>query len=110
MPEKNYRIILDEENSLFVYYETIGGQVTAFVVKLLSIIDDEEVEILRYDSGHGVPHIDILNADGEVERKIWLHHLTHAQAFTEAQETITTHYQFYRERFIQWKNEKKKNN
>ncbi len=104
MPEKSYRVFLDEENSIFVYFETTDGVVTSFVVKYLSIINQIEYEILRYDSGHDVAHVDYLNSNGEVEKKIWLSHLNFAQAFTHARRDIEENYLIYRERFIQWQN------
>ncbi|MBI5470812.1 MAG: hypothetical protein HY961_00560 [Ignavibacteriae bacterium] len=104
MPEKFYQIVLDEKNSIFVYVETAMGKVTAFVVKYLAIIDDEEFEILRYDSGHGVPHIDILDPQGKTMQKIWLSDFTFKEALVHAKKDIKEHYQLYRERFILWKN------
>ncbi len=87
--------------------KTTSGVVTAFVVKLLSVIDGKEVEILRYDSGHGIPHIDVLDVDGETKHKIWLYHLDNAKAFTQAKKDIEQNYIIYKERYLQWKEEKK---
>ncbi|MBI5216888.1 MAG: hypothetical protein HY960_14135 [Ignavibacteriae bacterium] len=106
MPERNYRVILDEENSIFVYFETIQGTLTSFVVKFITIIDDEEVEILRFDSAHGMPHIDILGPDSETKQKIWLSSMSNEDALNYAKKNIKEHYQQYRERFIQWKKQK----
>lgn len=103
MPEKNYWIILDDENFIFVHYETFQGELIEFVAKYIALIEDEEIEILRYDSGHGISHLDILNPAGEVKEKIWLPHLTFAQAFTQARQDIEENYLLYRERFLQWK-------
>jgi hypothetical protein len=104
VPEKNYRIPLDDENVIFVYVETVQVEVTAFVVKYLSMIDGEEIEILRYDSGHNCPHIDVLDSDGETKEKVWLNYLSNAQALTFARDDIERNYLQYRERFLQWKN------
>jgi hypothetical protein len=107
MPERNYRVYLDDENSLFVYVETERKIVIAFVVKLLSVIDGKEVEILRFDSAHEHPHIDVLAPDGSTREKIWLPHLDNNRALTQAKKEIKQHYQFYRERYLQWlRNEK----
>ena len=107
MPEKNYRIYLDDENAIFVYVETVSGEVTSFVIKLLILIEGVEYEVLRYDSGHDMSHIDILDSEGETVQKIWLPYLDFGKALTHAKKDIKLNYQFYRERFIQWKNEKK---
>jgi len=108
MPEQNYRIYLDDEDAIFVYFETVKGNVTRFVVKYLAIIDGEEYEVLRFDGAHKMPHIDVLGPDGEKKQKIFLPHLNDAAALDYAQEDIKQHFQFYRERFIQWKNTEQK--
>jgi hypothetical protein len=105
MPEKNYTILIDEENEIFVYFETVQGVVTAFVVKYITIIEDESYEVLRFDSAHETPHVDILDPDGNTRQKVWLTHLDNGAALDYAQEDIKQHYQSYRERFIQWRND-----
>ena len=91
---------------MFVYFETVQGFVSSFVVKYLTIIEDEEFEVLRFDSAHEVPHIDILDPDGNTRQKIWLSHLDNGMALDHSQEDIKQHYHSYRERFIEWKNSK----
>ncbi len=107
MPVKTYEIMLDNENKIFVFFETIKGEVSAFVVKFITTTDDEEIEILRYDSGHGVSHLDILHPDKKQNRKVWLPYLDTARALTHAQEDITLNYKFYLARYMQWKEERK---
>ena len=77
----------------------------SFVVKFLAIIDGEEYEILRFDTAHRSPHIDILAPSGNKKQKIFLPRLTNKEALNYAQDDIKEHYKQYRERFIQWKNE-----
>ncbi len=108
MPEKVYRIILDEENEIFVFMETLQGQLLRFVVKYIAGINDELYEVLRYDSAHGKPHIDILDPEGNVRQKIWLSHLSNEGALDYAKKDIKDNYQSYRENFILWKNKQKK--
>ncbi len=103
MPEKNYWIILDDENFIFIHYATFQGKVIEFVIKYIAVIEGEEKEILRYDSGHEIPHLDILGYAGEVRQKVWLPHLTFAQALTQARQDIEENYMLYRERFLRWK-------
>ncbi len=80
-----------------------------FVLKYLATIDGDEFEVLRFDSAHEMPHIDILAPDGETKQKVWLSHLTNKSALTYAKEDIEQHYQLYREKFIQWKKEEQQN-
>ena len=109
MGEKTYTIQLDHQNKLYAYVKTVQGRVKAFVVKLLCEFEEDETEVLRYDSGHGTPHVDYLNEKGEVIEKRWLEYLSNDQALTTAIEDIKGNYQFYHERFTRWqKREKKK--
>jgi hypothetical protein len=85
-----------------VYFKTIKGEVTDFVVKLLSMFEGEWHEILRYDSGHDCPHKDILNIDSEVIRKVWYDFLDNGQALTIAITDIKDNFEFYRERYQKW--------
>jgi hypothetical protein len=108
MPDKFYRIVLDGENSIFVYLETHNGKVTAVVVKYIATIEGEEFGILRYDSGHGVPHVDVLDPHGQTKKKIFLSEFTYKNALVHAKKDVKEHYREYRERFIRWKNEEER--
>lgn len=102
MPERAYEIILDSTNKIFVYFETLKGNVVLFVVKYIAIIDNKEYEIIRFDSAHDVVHIDILLPNGSTKRKVWLPYLDNARGLTHAQEDIQLNYKFYLERFTKW--------
>ncbi len=106
MPVKRYEIWIDEDNLIFIYFTTVKGEIIDFVVKYISYIDDERYEILRYDCAHEVPHIDILDPEGNTIDKQWLPHLNFKQALTSARYDIEHNYIFYRERFIKWLREK----
>jgi hypothetical protein len=106
MPEKLYTIYFDDENKMFVFFETMRGHLFRFVVKYSTKIDDIWYEVLRYDSAHDIPHIDILDPDGEVKQKIWLSHLSNEGAVEYAKKDIRQNYVSYKENFIQWKSEK----
>lgn len=100
--EKEYFLEIVEETVIYVYFRTTKGEVTEFVVKLLSRFEGEWYEIVRYDSGHGCPHKDILNVDGEVIRKIWYEFLDNGQTLTMAITDIKDNLEFYKERFQKW--------
>ncbi len=108
MGEKIFTHELDELNSIYAYIKTVNGKVKSFVVKLACTIGDKEVEVLRFDSGHGTPHVDYLNSKGDVVQKDWLKYLTNEQALTIALDDIKTNYQLHRERFIGWQGKEKK--
>jgi len=100
--DKEYFLEIEEGTIVYVYFKTIKGEVTDFVVKLLSMFDDEWHEILRYDSGHDCPHKDILDINGEVIRKVWYDFLDNGQALTMAITDIKDNFEFYRERYQKW--------
>jgi hypothetical protein len=99
---KEYFLEIAEGIIAYVYFKTEKGDVTEFVVKLLSKFEEDWHEILRYDSGHGCPHKDILNIDGEVIRKIWYDFLDNGQALTMAITDIKENFEFYKERHKKW--------
>lgn len=100
--DKEYFFEVAEGTIAYVYFSTENGEVTEFVVKLLSLFEDKWHEIVRYDSGHGCPHKDILNTDGEVLRKVWYDFLNNGQALTMAITDIKDNFGFYKERFQKW--------
>jgi hypothetical protein len=102
MGEKTYNIRLDDSSNMYTYLRTVRGRVKAFVVKLICKFGEHESEVVRFDSGHGVPHVDFLNAKGEVVEKKWLQFLENEQAVSHAQTEIRRDYIYYRERFSQW--------
>lgn len=67
---KEYALNLSENSKGYVRVITLDGAVDEFVVKLLYIDRSEWQEILRFDSGHGCPHKDILDLDGNIIRKV----------------------------------------
>ncbi len=100
--DKEYFLELEEKTITYVRFKTEKGYVADFVVKLLSAFEGEWHEILRYDSGHGCPHKDILNTDGKVIRKIWYDFLDNGQALTMAITDMKDNFEFYKERFQKW--------
>jgi hypothetical protein len=70
MPKKYYKIDLGNGAEIHVYFEVLNGLIINFVVKLVLIQNDGYREIIRFDSAHGCPHKDIIDA-GTVIRKVW---------------------------------------
>jgi len=99
---KDYILHLDDENLIYVRFVTERGGVTQFVVKYNSRINDNWIEVIRYDSGHECPHKDILSPEGRVLRKVWFDYLDNAQALTLAIQDLKENYEFYRARFFKW--------
>jgi len=102
MPERRYEKYIDDENEIYVYFKTEKGIVVSFTVQLKCRIEGNWYEVVRYDSGHDVPHKDIILPDGSVGRKIWYRYLNNNQALDFAIDEITEQYEFLRWRFEQW--------
>ena len=100
--DREYFQGIDRETIVYVYFRTSQGEVKEFIVKLITLFEDEWYEVLRYDSGHDCPHKDILNTDGAVIRKVWYDFLDNGQALTMAITDIKENYEFYKERFKKW--------
>ncbi|MGD0281537.1 MAG: hypothetical protein ABSB95_04155 [Dissulfurispiraceae bacterium] len=95
-------IEITHQDSIFIQIRTDRGTVESFVVTLLCDIQGQRYEVVRFDSGHGSPHKDILDTDGHVARKVWYHYLSNAEAANMAIADIKEHYESYRERYIKW--------
>jgi hypothetical protein len=100
--DREYFAELEEGTIVYVYFKTMKGEVTDFVVKLLAHCEGKWHEILRYDSGHDCPHKDILGTDGKTIRKVWYDFLDNAQALTMAITDIKENCEVYKQRYQKW--------
>ena len=70
---------------LAVEYVTIKGQMVSFVIRLEKIQEDGKWRLTaRYDTCHGVPHLDVVDQNGGLVFKKWMPGLTHEEAFAQA--------------------------
>jgi hypothetical protein len=72
IPEKQFRFPLDE--GLFVVAESRreGGRIVVFIARLMGEMPDGSLQnIARFDSAHGVPHLDIVSRSGKQIEKSW---------------------------------------
>ena len=99
--EEEYTIELTEQDVIKVRFFLHQGRVLKFVVRLVSKIDGQRYEILRFDTVHDRPHMDILDIKGKLYDKIW-YDVDNNWALTMAIQDIRANYEAYRERFIKW--------
>jgi hypothetical protein len=102
MPKKYYRIELGGGMEIQVLFETAGGWVINFVVKLIMVFGGMHYEVVRYDSAHDCPHKDILDIDRSVKRKVWFELLDNKQALDLAIKDLKDNHELYVERFLRW--------
>ena len=79
---------------------TTSGEVTAYTVQYEAWIEGSHRPVVRYDSAHGQPHLDILGWDGNVDEKIWLAPEPLAAALNTAVAHLDAHWARLREEFV----------
>ena len=85
MGERDYWRLLAPGVRLAVEYVTIQGRMVSFVIRLEKIQEDGKWRLTaRYDTCHGVPHLDVVDKKGNLIFKKWMPGLTHEQAFARA--------------------------
>ena len=99
MPENDYIIYINETTRIFVYYETEKGKVKRFVVKLELLINNEWVEIERYDTHHGFVHKDIIGKDKKKKSIVKYESINLQSGFNMAVEDFKKNYQLYIRRY-----------
>jgi hypothetical protein len=80
MPEKFFKVWLDEKTYITVLFATVDGHVVSFVVRLMSATESGDKCICRYDTAHGCPHLDIVDSRGHLLEKKWLLEMSLAEA------------------------------
>jgi hypothetical protein len=95
MPDKNYEIQLNVDARIIVSIKMVGGRVVSFVVRLVARKGNREIDVARYDTAHGKPHLDLLGASGTLKAKHWLDVDSFEQALTLAIEDFKLNYEEY---------------
>lgn len=96
-----YVIPLGENARKRHYHETVKGKVIAFTVQLEVFVNGEWREIIRYDSAHGVAHIDRYYLNGRKIKKEL--NLKLNEALTLADEDIKENWKVYQKDFLEGK-------
>jgi hypothetical protein len=71
VPSKDYKIWLDDRTFIGVELVMVKGRVVSFVVRLMRLEGDHELNIARYDTAHGAPHRDSLGRKKGLLKKQW---------------------------------------
>jgi hypothetical protein len=79
-------------------HETVKGTVVTFVVQLEVCVEDEWRPVVRYDTAHGISHIDWYRRSGESRKELLP--LSFAEALTVADEDIQDRWEEYRDRYL----------
>lgn len=98
MNPKEYLLVLGNGARKRHRHEIDKGQVVTFMVQLEIQHQGTWLPVIRYDSAHGISHVDRYNLTGE-QQKDWLD-LTFEDALTFADVDINENWENYRQRFL----------
>jgi hypothetical protein len=99
MARVEYLIALGENARKRHFHETRRGSVVAFAAQFELCLEGAWLPVVRYDSKHGVSHVDRYRRSGETVKRLL--HLPFAEALALADEDILEHWRDYRDRFMQ---------
>jgi hypothetical protein len=102
MSDKQYIIWLSGKDYLLVIIKTRKGIIEMYVIKYMTIIDNTDFEVARFDSGHDYSHMDILKPDGAKERVAYFPGIRKEDAINFAIENFKLNFEVYYERFKKW--------
>jgi hypothetical protein len=95
MPHKSFQLWFNERCYLVVDFTTIDGLVASFVVRLMQLTPRGEINVARYDTAHGMAHLDILDRKENLVEKRWLKAMSFEQALTLAIEDFKENHEDY---------------
>jgi len=99
MPSKDYRIWLDARTYIVVNLTMVKGRIVSFVVRLMVKMGDQDYNVVRYDTAHGVPHRDTLGLKTGLQRKDWFFDQPLDDVLQGAIADLKVNYERYCERF-----------
>jgi len=102
---KKFTIILTETDEVRIEFEREAGTIVKFSVQYLAKIEGLWCPIVRFDTAHRQPHIDILYPDGTKETRTYPFY-DYNTALTYAIAYIKEHWHKFRERYerqMRWK-------
>ena len=97
--KKSYIFMLSDIDRKWHEHISEKDRVTRFVVQYETLFEGKWVPVVRYDTGHGYAHKDLLNPDGSKE-KIVLGIADLNEALTLADIDINENWERYKERYL----------
>ena len=95
MPQRDYIIWLDSHTYIKVDFVTVRGRLVSFTVRPMVIEETGEVNVARYDTAHGTPHLDVNGRRKGQIIKVWYHDLTLETVLNYAIGDFKGHYENY---------------
>ena len=95
MPSKLYTIWLNPTTYIVVDFQSLEGEILAFVVRLVRVVGNEHLDVARYDTAHGRPNRDLVSPRGRLRKKSWLKNADFKESLTYAIEDFKNNYESY---------------
>ena len=95
---RGFRIVLSAEDQVRVDFDLQKGQVVEFSVQYLAMLEGKWQPVVRFDTAHGGPHMDISHPDGSQETRTFPFY-DYGTAMTYAINYIQEHWESWRERY-----------
>jgi hypothetical protein len=99
MAQREFVIPIDQTVHIAIELETVGGQVVSFVARLMLVSRKGMCSIARYDTAHGLPHLDLVNSRGKLVQKQWLLGMSFAKALSYAINDFKQNHEAYISQF-----------
>jgi hypothetical protein len=92
---KHFEIWLTLEAYIAVDFVTAKGRVVSFVVRLMWVENEQQINVARYDTAHGSPHRDILGEGNKLIQKEWFFDLPADRVLKNAIEDFRLNHEHY---------------
>jgi len=107
MIKKVIKIPLDKDSRIIVVFQRERNEIINFVVVLETKLKnfgyefEEWIQVLRFDSAHGYPHMDKMDKYGNKVEIIKFDYLTNKEALTISIDLIKNNYKDFVKSFLQ---------
>jgi hypothetical protein len=91
MPPEDFSFPLSDDAFGTVHFTSVRGVVVEFVVKLYFVYENNEYELIRYDTAHGGVHKDVLFPDGSKYDVVPYYYLNNKEGLNFAIQDIRLH-------------------
>jgi hypothetical protein len=92
---KRFKIVLSDQDEVRVTFDLEQGQVVQFAVQYLALIEAKWQPVVRFDTAHGGPHMDINRPNGSQETRMFPFY-DYSSALTYAISYIQEHWESWR--------------
>lgn len=100
LKREGFQVDGGEHFRIYVRFTTRRGRIVDFAVALVIFHQGEEIQVARYDNAHGFTHLDILDPQGNVDRKESHDHIPIEHAIRHALDDFKTNWQAYAARCL----------